>query len=487
MSGEVKMWKCTRCETLNSDREDCMICRHAKEKTTIESDDKSSPKKRLSFAILAVLAIFVLGFISAAVLFGNNDRVAENGNQTTVNNDIEDDEVEIEPEIESESELEPELETSEFEFVDEKVSNPMVVASTHRTIALHADGTVWELRSQPESDIEYRAIAIQIDIEDVKKIAASNNHAVALKRDGTVWGWGYNRSGQLGDGTVNDSAFPVKAEGADDMVAIAACGATTIALHSDGTVWTWGSNSIGQLGNGQFGNYSTLPMQIESIDNIISISTRNGRVFALRDDGTVWGWGYDGFDRIIRDYTTCIGLVEEGFSHEASCLDLIPTQVSELYDVLTIDAGSQFIVTSKIDGTYWIKGLDVLGGTYRLEQGRDYNIFPVLIGGESNIVEVSASNMLMALDDEGFIWKWRCKPGRCYHKIEVVDCREPIQIEGLYNIVSFDRGSSGDAVALTRDGNVFTWINRTGNTIDGFVQVMDSTGSDYFNLGNNIR
>jgi len=33
---------------------------------------------------------------------------------------------------------------------------------------------------------------------------------MALARDGTLWSWGGNYNGQLGDGTVANSSWPVK-------------------------------------------------------------------------------------------------------------------------------------------------------------------------------------------------------------------------------------------------------------------------------------
>ena len=48
---------------------------------------------------------------------------------------------------------------------------------------------------------------------NVAAVAPGARHACALKKDGTVWCWGKNDRGQLGDGTKNDSAYPVKVAG----------------------------------------------------------------------------------------------------------------------------------------------------------------------------------------------------------------------------------------------------------------------------------
>src|SRR5437763_1373365 len=78
-------------------------------------------------------------------------------------------------------------------------------------------------------------------------VAAGGFHSVALKGDGTVWGWGYNGSGELGDGTTTDRATPVQASGLSGVVAIGSGVNHVLAVKADGTVWAWGQNPKGQL------------------------------------------------------------------------------------------------------------------------------------------------------------------------------------------------------------------------------------------------
>jgi hypothetical protein len=46
-------------------------------------------------------------------------------------------------------------------------------------------------------------------LSDGVGITRANGHTCTLLRDGTVECWGYNRDGQLGDGTTNDSRTPL--------------------------------------------------------------------------------------------------------------------------------------------------------------------------------------------------------------------------------------------------------------------------------------
>lgn len=95
----------------------------------------------------------------------------------------------------------------------------------------------------------------------VTAVVGGGNHTAALKSDGTVWTWGYNYSGQLGDGTVGtDRRTPAEVPGLTGISALEAGGLHTLALAGDGSAWAWGLNSSGQLGEG---NFTDRPFPVE--------------------------------------------------------------------------------------------------------------------------------------------------------------------------------------------------------------------------------
>src|ERR1700730_18541739 len=110
-----------------------------------------------------------------------------------------------------------------------------------------------------------------------------------------AWAWGANSLGELGNGTTINSHTPVQVSGLSEVTAVAASqdGSYSLAAKSDGTAWGWGYNRFGQLGNGTTTS-SLTPVQVSGLSGVTAVANGNDHSLAVKSDGTVWAWGGNG-------------------------------------------------------------------------------------------------------------------------------------------------------------------------------------------------
>lgn len=116
----------------------------------------------------------------------------------------------------------------------------------------------------------------------VSAISAGTNHGLALMSGGTVMAWGDDSYGELGNGAIKASqATPVAVSGLSGASAISAGGHDSAALMTSGSVMTWGINRWGTLGDGTTGSPSDVPVTVQGIANVASVSAGGAHMLAF--------------------------------------------------------------------------------------------------------------------------------------------------------------------------------------------------------------
>lgn len=331
--------------------------------------------------------------------------------------------------------------------------------------------------TQPESESGQASDDVQGDTPDEEEapethtalqiktntISAGFYHSVKIGAGGSVWAAGDNTYGQLGcgelDSTNSSKAVRVKNEGGQtnfsDVVAVSADYRHSLAIKSDGSVWAWGYN-----GNGQIGDNTTIdrfyPVQVKDpsnqgyFTNAVQVSAGKQFSLALKEDGSVYSWGWGDF-----------GQLGQGISNKFSKL---PTAVygaagGSLTDIIQIASGGYHCLALKSDGTVWAWGKNENG---QLGNGTtEVSGVPVQVNGLTDVVAISAGeNHSLALKADGTVWAWGANNNGQIGDDSRYERAEPVQVRsgsGYLTGVKMISAGSNQSFAIKVDGALWGW------------------------------
>ena len=242
-------------------------------------------------------------------------------------------------------------------------------------------------------DIADRKIFTKVttNADNIKQVYCGYSHTFILKNDGTLWGTGNNYSGQLGLGDGHDRyAFTQITTNTDNIKDVYCGGSYTIILKNDGTLWGCGANGSGQLGLGDTTNRTTFTQVTTNADNIKSVCCGSSHTLILKNDGTVWGCGHNGYGEL--------GL---GNNTNKNTFTQITTNIN---DIKEIYCGGSHTFMLKNDSTLWGCGYNY-NGQLGLGDSDDRYTFTEIATNANNIKSICCgSHHTLILKNDGSLW-----------------------------------------------------------------------------------
>ena len=248
---------------------------------------------------------------------------------------------------------------------------------------------------------------------------------------------------------------------------IIAAGANhTMAIRSDGTLWAWGYNGYGQLGDNTTTNRS-VPVSIGTGTNWVAVSAGNNHTVALKTDGTLWAWGYNYYGQLGAGTSTS---------------QYAPIQIGTDTNWAAIAAGDNFTIALKTDGTLWAWGYNG-NGQLGDNTTTQHNV-PELIGTSADWVAIAAGDSFaVALKSDGSLWTWGYNSYGQLGNNTTNTIYSPILISpGPWATIA---AGATHTLAIKSDGSLWAWGNNgwgqlgNGTTTSSYTPISIATGTTW--------
>jgi len=376
-----------------------------------------------------------------------------------------------------------------------------ISAGSDHSCALMSDGSVTCWGDNTEGDlgsgsttssstpVRVTGVAGAGRLAGVRAISAGGDHTCALMTAGTVNCWGFNDSGQLGDGTnigpehcqqlgVACSTAPVGVFGVGRTGLLSGVTAISAGLdHScalslpNGTVRCWGTNSIGQLGIGSSNNFSATPASVRGING--SGSLRGAIALSAGDldtcvsmlpNGISACWGDNAYGQLGNNTDSgpqsCFAAQFQAF---VAC-STTPVPVLGVGGIGTLNAVTELSVGGNSscaligNGTADCWGLNTDGELG--DETTTTSSTPTVVGGvphQSTTIAIEArGNNTCALSIGGTVQCWGNNDYGQLGNGTLASSSTPVAVQGLTNAVAVATGYD-DACALLADGTAECW------------------------------
>lgn len=296
---------------------------------------------------------------------------------------------------------------------------------------------------------EDSATPVVAALQSVVALSLGQSHSCALLQDGGGACWGRNDDGQLGSGNTASSGMPLRVADLQDAIAIASGGNHTCAITQNTSVVCWGRNEQGQLGIGSVGPGISVPAAVPNLVGVTALAAGNDHTCALREDGSVWCWGWNRFGQIG---VSVIG--EKAFS-----LTAVP--IRELRDVISVQAGGNHSCALMRSGIVRCWGDNYNGqlGVFA-ENGATFDSLGRDIVGLDSAIQIATGGAhTCALQQRGNVrcWGWN-RDGQLGTGTRMlrINTDQPTPIVGQTNITAIAVGDS-HLCDVDTAGTVWCW------------------------------
>lgn len=387
--------------------------------------------------------------------------------------------------------------------------------------AVKADGTLWCWGNSfapvfgpdaEETSFDYYGYSytqysapepvLKPELSHVKSVVVGYGHMCALDEEGSVWCWGDGSYyGQLGDGTADIRATPMRVEGLPQIRHLAGTQNTTCAASVAGEVYCWGPSTSGELGDGSELpeppyyelTYSAVPIKVAGVQDVVTLKSGYFNFCAITAAQQVACWGglagsslneVDTSSPVVIDFwagakdvsasdyhacavlsdgrISCVGDYRFGQTGAVTRDPTTPVFVESIDDAVMVSVGDEVSCAVVASGEVLCWGDDAYGqlgdGTVGLVESSE----PLAVASDDAFSAVAVGDSVCGLKTNGELSCW----GANFNGELGVDplllaaSATPVDGPTLPGITSVS-GGDGHFCALLEDASVSCWGDNT--------------------------
>lgn len=284
---------------------------------------------------------------------------------------------------------------------------------------------------------------------------------------------------------------------------------SVFAIKTDGSLWAWGRNYYANLGNGKMGGDSTnaypsirynkgidenKPVKI--MDDVAMVSAGPYRTFAVKTDGTLWGWGkncdyawYGNRENYIQYQLIVPGSSVEYYTTPTKIMSGVKYALADGFTTYVVKDNGSLMMWGFNNARFAKKGqnitkpVKIMGKVKSLynyrEQGKMYVLMESGVLKSWNIYNTDKPKRVMknvkdfnvffdvacAIKKDDTLWTWGTGQGAVLGYLANEGYHKPKKIMDSVRSASI---SPFNGIAIKKDGSVWTWgVQRGGALGDG--------------------
>jgi alpha-tubulin suppressor-like RCC1 family protein len=282
---------------------------------------------------------------------------------------------------------------------------------------------------------------------------------IARSNDGAIWTWGFNFFGMLGLGdNSGDRLIPTVMSTQANWSKLSSTRAAVFLIRNDGTLWGCGFNGTGQLGNNtpQYDEFTLVQL---SPDTDWSMVANGGwwHTIAIKNNLTIWSTG-------LND----VGQLGLGDAVQRNTFSQVDTATDWSY----ASSGGNHSLALKTDRTLWSWGY---GGYGALGIGDTMNRYtPTQIGTDSDWSTANACSHTMVIKTDRTLWTWGYNSDGQLGIGDSVNRNTPVQV-GTDSDWSAVSGAYSVTLAIKTDRTLWVWGGGPALGLGGSVFYSTST------------